>query len=127
MEKSNDIKQSLYDIQPGDKVYFRSNYFSTIYVVDRVTPTLIIVNNIKFRKNDGRKTPSERYHYCYIEVLTPELLYKHRQEVMRKHLIQQVKNVQIDKLTNDQLQKIIQITQIPNSNDDISKTEKMVP
>lgn len=23
MEKGNDIKQSLYDIQPGDKVYFR--------------------------------------------------------------------------------------------------------
>lgn len=44
MEKSNDIKQSLYDIQPGDKVYFRSNYFSTIYVVERVTPTLIICN-----------------------------------------------------------------------------------
>lgn len=127
MEKSNDIKQSLYDIQPGDKVCFRSNYFSTIYVVDRVTPTLIICNNIKFRKNDGRKTPSERYQYCYIEVLTPELLYKHRQKVMRKHLIQQVKNVQIDKLTNEQLQQIIQITQIPNSNDDISKTEKMVP
>lgn len=92
-----------------------------------VTPTLIICNNIKFRKNDGRKTPSERYHYCYIEVLTPELLYKHRQEVMRKHLIQQVKNIQIDKLTNDQLQQIVQITQIPNSNEDISKTEKMVP
>ena len=46
---------------------------------------------------------------------------------MRKRLIQQVKNVQIDKLTNEQLQQIIQITQIPNSNDDISKTEEMVP
>lgn len=46
---------------------------------------------------------------------------------MRKHLIQQVKNIQIDKLTNDQLQQIVQITQIPNSNDDISETEKMVP
>lgn len=46
---------------------------------------------------------------------------------MRKHLIQQVKNIQIDKLTNDQLQQIVQITQIPNSNEDISKTEKMVP
>lgn len=36
-------------------------------------------------------------------------------------------NIQIDKLTNDQLQQIVQITQIPNSNEDISKTEKMVP
>lgn len=127
MEKSNDIKQSLYDIQPGDKVYFRSNYFSTIYIVDRVTPTLIICNNTKFRKSDGNQIPTERYSYNSIEVLTPELLNQHRQKVIRGRLVQQFKEIQIDKLTNDQLQQIIQITQIPNSNDDISKTEKMVP
>lgn len=119
MEKNNDIKQSLYDIQPEDKVYFRSNYFSTIYTVDRVTPTLIICNNTKFRKSDGNKTPAERYNYSNIEVLTPELLNQHQQKVMRANLVRQFKEIQPDRLTNEQLQQIIQITQLPNSDENI--------
>lgn len=31
MEKNNDIKQSLYDIQPGDKVYLGAIIFYNIY------------------------------------------------------------------------------------------------
>lgn len=119
MENNNDIKQSLYDIQPGDKVYFRSNYFSTIYTVDRVTPTLIICNNTKFRKSDGNKTPAERYNYSSIEVLTPKLLNQHQQKVMRANLVRQFKEIQPDRLTNEQLQQIIQITQLPNSDENI--------
>jgi len=84
-----------------------------------VTPTLIICNNTKFRKSDGNKTPAERYNYSSIEVLTPELLNQHQQKVMRANLVRQFKEIQPDGLTNEQLQQIIQITQLPNSDENI--------
>lgn len=86
--------KTLYDIQPGDQVMCKSNYTSCILKVDRVTPTLIICGTQKFRKEDGCKTPRERWHWCQIEILTDEL----KTEFDKRILFQ--KNIRLIKTTD---------------------------
>lgn len=86
--------KTLYDIQPGDQVLCKSNYTTSILTVDRVTSTLIICQGTKFRKQDGNKIPHERWHFCYITILTDEL----KIEFYKKAALSQ--NIQLIKTTN---------------------------
>lgn len=46
--------KSLNDVKPGDILIERSTYSTNIVTVKRVTSTLIVVNNRRYRKKDGR-------------------------------------------------------------------------
>lgn len=98
--------KTLHDVQPGDQVLYRTNCYAKIIKVDRVTPTLIVCNNNKFRKDDGRKVPHERWNSCSIEVLTDDLKHQFYTEVKRQKLIANIKLIDWNKLSLESLSEI---------------------
>lgn len=102
--------QTLDDIIAGDEVLLSSRYSLQIIKVDRVTSTLIICGNNKYRKRDGYSVPFNIWNINQIQVLTHEAKEQLALQVQKAHCIQQIKAINWDKLPLDVLTQILSLT-----------------
>lgn len=98
-------------LKVGDKVYQTYRGVpKSIMVIDRVTKTQAISGNVKFKIEFSNsrfisRIAGDSYHmYSYI-LETPEL----KDRLIKLKLIQRVKNIEFEKLSKNQLQKILNV------------------
>lgn len=111
------MNKTLNDIQPGDKVLSEGRWHKGIYSVERVTKNYVIVHGQKFRKTDGNLVGPDRWNRDHITPLTSELLVQYNKEFLHKQLCTQVKRINFESLTIEQLRAIFNITQNKNKNE----------
>ncbi len=80
-------KNWLASLKAGDEVIAHGSGFAgkaKIATVDRVTPTQIVVDGVRFRRTSGQQVTKDAWHWSYLEILTPEAGYQIRcQEAIR--------------------------------------------
>lgn len=96
----------LENVKVGDKLLVRNNiYWEDIEIVERVTKTLVITKRHKFRIKDGFSVPKSTWINIYARPATPEDIKRN----IRKKNIQTCRDTNYDKLTDSQLERIINI------------------
>lgn len=108
------MTDSLENIKAGDRVLLSNAYYKSIETVTRVTAAVILIGSMKFRKSNGMQIPSDRWSPTRIEPLTPENEKSYQELVERRRLLEYVRGMQIEQLSNAQLQAILDITQKTN-------------
>jgi hypothetical protein len=88
---------SLNDVKSGDKIVINNGGYCRIAIVERVTPTLIIADGIKYFKKTGNEHgPRSTWASSHISVATEELIAEIEEENRRKMLIATI-NADCDK------------------------------
>lgn len=99
-------KQTLEDVQVGDKVLWVGHYNKRILTVTRLTKTTIVCEHEKFRKSNGCSVPSGVWNRSYIEVLTEEKRAQMQLEQKKYKLIQKCQQAPYHKFSIDILEAI---------------------
>ncbi len=102
---------TLENIKAGDKVLLCNSYYKSIETVTRVTAAVILIGSMKFRKSNGMRIPSDRWTLTRIEPLTSENEKSYQELVERRRLLEYVRGIHLEELSNAQLQAILDITQ----------------
>lgn len=95
----------LENVKVGDKLIVRNNFEEKIETVVKVTKTLAITQYHKFRIKDGFPQPRNSWRFTYAKPATPEDIERN----IRRENIQFCKDTNYDKLTDNQLERIIDI------------------
>lgn len=99
----------LQSLKQGDRVYINRGATHSISVipatVERTTKTTIIVDGKKYRKSDGIKQGDWCYFMPYLLEANPKRDAEYRSHCLKKEL----KELNIDKLTVDQVERILAI------------------
>lgn len=117
--------KTLYELKPGDPVYYKSRFSAEIMTVTRTTKSTIICANLKFRKIDGRQVRYEPIFPAYIKILTDEMNQELLRRSEREHRINIIENVKLDSLTDNTLEKVYNliINDINGEGNDKSKPQ----
>lgn len=96
----------LENVKVGDKLLVRNNvYWEDIEIVERVTKTLVITKRHRFRIKDGFSVSPNQWINVYAKPATPEDIERN----IRRENIRFCKETDYDKLTDSQLERIINI------------------
>lgn len=93
------------NVKVGDKLLVRNRYWENIEIVEKVTKTLVITKRHRFRIRDGYSIPTDKWINTYAKPATPEDIERN----IRRGNIQFCKDTDYDKLTDSQLERIINI------------------
>lgn len=100
----------LENVKVGDKLLVRNRCWEDIEIVEKLTKTLVITKRHRFRIRDGFSIPTDKWINTYAKPATLEDIERN----IRRKNIQTCKNIDYDKLTDSQLERIINI--ITNKN-----------
>ena len=101
----------LKDIKVGDEIYYYTGYYGTagqIIKVTKITPTQIVCDKSRFRKDNGKLVGyHDSWHFPQIVILTKEL----KEKTIHGNLSKYLNNFNFNTLNLDQLQQIKLIVQ----------------
>lgn len=103
------MSKTLYDLQVGDYVVVRGNYFEAIKSVIRVTNNYVIVDGIKYRKSDGLSVNSNQWTQKGIRIATQNDVDNIKKRQLHSQLAKVVSSVSFNSLSIEQLQSILLI------------------
>ena len=95
----------LENVKVGDKLLACNRCWESIEIVEKVTKTLVITKRHRFRIKDGFSIPTDKWINTYAKPATPEDIKRN----IRKKNIQICKDTNYDKLTDIQLERIVNI------------------
>lgn len=101
--------ENLEDIKVGDKVILANARIKRVETVTKVTKTLVIVGNRRFKKDGGFEyggRPFEMMHICKV---TPEVLAEIEAENKRNDLINKIVRYPWNKLSTEELEKVYKL------------------
>lgn len=101
--------KSLEELQVGDVVFVSSTWHKRLSKVERVTKTQIIVDNSKYRRDNGWQIGSDRWNTSYLHVPTEQQIAEIREEAYRKKLLYTVRDFDFRKLPTDKLKQVYDI------------------
>ncbi len=99
----------LENVKVGDKLLVRNRYGEDIEIVKRVTKTLVITEHHRYRIKDGRGFPIDSWIFTHAHPASIENIERITKADIRRKNIQTCKNIDYDKLTDSQLERIISI------------------
>lgn len=105
----------LEDICPGDSVYYTDRFQRKVLTVTRVTPTMIVCNTLKFRRNTGVAIPLESFNLSKIQVLTKELEEAHKTNMRKRNLKATIISTNWESLSVDTLEQVLSCIRNDNS------------
>lgn len=98
------------ELKVGDLVFVYGYCDKTLVKVERLTKTLVIVNNIRFRKLDGRERGSDGFYHCRrIEEATPESISKYKKSIKRAACINKIKRFNLEEASDACIAQILSI------------------
>jgi len=99
---------SLEHLKAGDKVYINSRYHGiSIYKIDRVTKTQIIIGKTKYNKNGYQIGSYNTWDREYIQELTPEIIAKFNIQKLKNRINNEFKNIKITEENYSEIKKLI--------------------
>ena len=108
-------KDFLKNLKAGDKVIVSDRYASCVRVVQRLTKTLIIVdegdgrNAGRYNRNSGWLTGFDIWNSASLKEATQEKISKVNEENKRLNQLRKIKSFRYPILNNDQLDRIVNI------------------
>jgi len=88
---------ALDDVKPGDKLIANNGRYCRIIEVERVTPTLVIAEGVKYSKKTGYESgPRSTWAGCHVSPATESIVAELEEETRRQLLIN---NIVCDKQT----------------------------
>lgn len=106
--------KELENVKIGDKLLVRNRYGECIEIVMKVTKTLVVTKYHKFRIKDGYSIPTDKWINTYGKPATQEDINRIMEANTRRKNIKICRDMDYDKLTDSQLERIINI--IKNKN-----------
>jgi len=114
------LKDSLEQIQQGDKVILSSRHGYSIKVVDRVTSTQIIIGDTKYRKNGSEITANSWASTSIHAPLAKHVMsdqtwldcYEQQQQKIKDEkegLISKINTFDLTKVSNQKLNQILEV------------------
>ena len=101
--------KELKDLQVGDNVIVTSTFCRRISKIDKVTKTLIIVDNTRFRKDSGWQCGNDRWNSKTISVPTEKEISEIKEETLRKELIYVISSFDFKHLSTKKLKQVYNI------------------
>jgi hypothetical protein len=98
----------LEDLKAGDTVISRGRYDVSICKIERLTKTLIITKNGRFRKSSGRDS-ADSFYGTYLYEATPDALAKARHEILMSKAMWAIRENAWDKMPDSEVIKIYNI------------------
>lgn len=99
----------LKNVKVGDKLLVRNRYGEGIETVERITKTLVFTRYRAYRIKDGYSMRSGKWDYIHADIATQEDINRIMKANIRIKKIQFCQNTEYDKLTDSQLELIIDI------------------
>lgn len=81
------MRWGLEGVKPGDLLLVTRYSDEWLSKVDRVTATLAICGNTKYRINDGQPTPRDRWSTCRAHTPDADDIERVRRKVLRNELV----------------------------------------
>lgn len=96
------------NIKIGDKVLYCFNNKMAIKTVEHVTKTKIVVNGLRFNRNDGYISNNQAANFTIVRIkpYDEKIAEQLKTDRFRKLLIYDIRNFEIEKLPLPALQKI---------------------
>lgn len=99
----------LENVKVGDKLLVHNRYGEDIEIVRKVTKTLVVTKYHRFRIRDGYSIPTDKWINTYAKPATPDYIERIAKIKIRVRNIQICKDTDYYKLTDSQLERIIDI------------------
>ena len=96
--------KAINDLQEGDLVIVISNNCKLLTKVDRVTKSQIIINNVRFRRDNGCRCGDK---WCIQRIVVPTEM--EIEEIRRDKLIAAIKTYDFDSLPTPKLKKALKM------------------
>lgn len=103
--------EDLTKLEAGQAVVLYAPFRSepaAVVPVERTTPTQIIANNIRFRRDTGREV-GQRYSGWRISSADPAIVAEARALIRRKNTDKKLGNVDWSKLSDDTINKVLEL------------------
>lgn len=100
---------SLENVKVGDKLIMTSRWNQSILTVEKVQKNFVIANSYKFRKSDGSLVSSDRWSLTTAKIATEKDLEAFKKVVLRNKMIGQCRDIIFEKLSDFQLEQILEI------------------
>lgn len=99
----------LKNVKVGDKLLVRNRYVEVIETVERITKTLVFTRYRKYRIKDGYSMSSDKWNHIHADIATQEDINRIIKANTRRKNIKICRDMDYDKLTDSQLERIIKI------------------
>jgi hypothetical protein len=109
---------TLDNIKPGDKLVANNGRYCRIIEVERVTPTLIIAEGVKYSKKTGYESgPKSTWAGCHVSPATESIIAEIEEDNRRQMLVASI-NADCDKQTlrtfsTEKLEKLYDLLNAP--------------
>lgn len=98
-------KDWLKNLKQGDSVIVKSRYRKTLSTIDKITPTgRIKIGTSQYK--DGYLMGGNTWDHEYLIEASEEEIVKLQEEIERRNLVNEVRNINTNKLSLDQLRRI---------------------
>ena len=101
--------KELENVKVGDRLLVRNSYGEGIETVERITKTLVFTRYRAYRIKDGYSTSSDKWNYIHAGIATQEDINRIMEANTRRKNIKICRDMDYDKLTDSQLERIIKI------------------
>lgn len=101
--------ENLEDINVGDKVILANARIKRVETVTKVTKTLVVVGNRRFKKDGGSEYGGRPFETMRICKATPEVLTEIEEENMRSDLINKIARYPWGYLSTYKLEKVYEL------------------
>lgn len=99
----------LENVKVGAKLLVSDRFGERIEIVERVTKTLVITEHHRYRIKDGRGLPIDSWIITHAHPASIEDIERITKAGIRRKNIQTCKNIDYDKLTDGQIERIVNI------------------
>lgn len=106
--------KELENVKVGDRLLVRNSYGEGIETVERITKTLVFTRYRAYRIKDGYSKSSDKWNLIHADIATQEDINRIMEANTRRKNIKICRDMDYDKLTDSQLERIINI--IKNKN-----------
>lgn len=101
--------KELKDLQVGDTILVSCAWNRRLSKVQRVTKTLIVVDNIRFNRQSGWQLGQGRWNTSKLYVPTEKEIAKIKEEEIHKKLVYAIQDCDFRKLSTDKLKQVYNI------------------
>lgn len=97
---------TINELKKGDKVIIHTLRNDDIGIVDRVTQTQVIVNGVKYRKENGRKINCGPWDIGYLEICTEQEEKRILREKRREKMLNYIYSFTFSDLKDAELEQV---------------------
>lgn len=102
-------RKKLEELDVGDKVLLKCACYTRLAEISRITQRFIFVDNLKFNKTTGCRSPYHSWDNTHIIHATPEDVANYITATERNGYLSKIKRANLELLSNEQLEQIINI------------------